>query len=218
MMSMGHNAIAVHAGQRFGRLSVVEETEPLSRHVRVFRCRCDCGTLISARLANLRSGHTQSCGCLMRERTVAANRTHGLTVGRQIAREFVVWAGIIDRCENPRSHVFQHYGGRGIRMCERWRLSAATFLSDMGRCPSSHHSLDRIDNEGDYSPGNCRWTDKLTQANNTRANRLLTHDGRTRTLAQWARDCRLPYKVLHARLNRYGWSVARALNEPLNHR
>lgn len=119
-----------------------------------------------------------------------------------------------DRCHNPNSPAFDRYGGRGIRVCERWRDSFANFFTDMGPRPTPKHSLDRIDNSGNYKPENCRWATDVEQAQNMRKNRFLTHDGRTLCASEWARVIGVKPGTLERRLNA-GWSVERALTEPL---
>jgi hypothetical protein len=118
-------------------------------------------------------------------------------------REHDAWRGMLARCRNPRHPSYKNYGGRGITACERWN-SFENFLDDMGKRPSPKHSLDRIDNNGNYEPGNCRWATRREQANNTRMNRFVTFDGRTMTLAQWARETGIHVRgktdLLHWRL------------------
>lgn len=123
------------------------------------------------------------------------------------------WANAIRRCTDPTHAAFPYYGGRGIVMYERWRRSFAAFLADMGACPEGY-SLDRLDPGGGYAPGNCRWATKIEQANNTRANRHLTHEGQTRTVAEWAHALGVPPWALFNRLYR-GWSVERTMTTPL---
>jgi hypothetical protein len=117
------------------------------------------------------------------------------------------------RCTNPNVPNYKDYGGRGIAVCERWR-SFEAFLADMGPRPGLGYSIERINNDGDYEPGNCRWADRAQQSNNRRNNRLLTWNGETKTLAEWSRTTGLDYAALLARLNR-GWSVERALSTPM---
>jgi len=118
------------------------------------------------------------------------------------------------RCENPRNNRFRLYGARGITVCAEWRADYAAFLRDMGPCPSRAHSLDRIDPDGNYEPGNCRWATATEQARNHRNARLLTHDGQTRCLAEWAEHVGLSTGTLWYRL-RAGWPLALALSAPL---
>ncbi len=158
---LSHQAI----GKRFSRLLITK----VFRDGKYWRCLClcDCGAEKMQRLSHVMSGLSRSCGCLCRERTSEATRTHGLSH----TSEFKIWAGMIKRCENPNDTTFKHYGGRGIRVCDRWRHSFVNFYEDMGKRPPKF-SIDRIDVNGNYEPGNCRWASQLQQAHNTRLNTL----------------------------------------------
>lgn len=126
-------------------------------------------------------------------------------------RTYQIWAGLHYRCYVTTSPKFAAYGGRGITVCAAW-ADFPTFRADMGECPPGM-TLDRIDNDGPYSPNNCRWATMLEQSNNKRNNRLITHDGRTQTLASWAREVGLRDITIAARIDRYGYDVARALSK-----
>lgn len=117
---------------------------------------------------------------------------------------------MLTRCLNPRSEKWPQYGGRGIAVCQRWQESFEAFLADMGE-PPPDHSLDRIDNDGPYSPENCRWATNNQQARNKSTNRVLTYQGKSQTLAEWAEELGLPRNTIQTRL-RLGWSVERALS------
>ena len=156
-------------GLRFGRLAVLCRDETVKgRAPSQWVVRCDCGTEKSVRSEALRSGRTQSCGCLGRERLTERPRrlTHGEAA--QPTPEYVAWRSMITRCENPNAAKWPHYGGRGVTVCERWRKDFGAFLADVGRRPSDSHSLDRIDVNGSYEPGNVRWADAITQRHNRR--------------------------------------------------
>lgn len=193
-------------GKRYGRLKVLSRG-PNNRHGHVqWHCLCRCGTRCLINTNRLRKKETQSCGCLRKERAT----THGLS--RTV--EYRAWVDIIQRCENPKYKSSHNYGGRGIKICRRWRRSFVDFLSDVGRRPSRKHSLDRFpDNNGDYRPGNVRWATSTQQRRNTRQNRLLTFRGRTACLAEWAQSTGLAYTTIAGRLQ-CGWSVEMALTVP----
>lgn len=144
------------------------------------------------------------------------NTTHGFTVGGRIPPEYYAWHQMVKRCSSAKHHVFRYYGGRGIAVCDRWLNDFAAFFADMGQRPTSKHSIGRIDNNGHYEPTNCRWETRAQQAINQRSNRLETYMGETKPLAEWARYVGLPYKTVHNRLNRCGWSLERALTTPID--
>ncbi len=155
-------------GQAFGRLTAEQPIYISWSDRRHWRCRCECGNTVTVRATHLKSGATQSCGCLQAERTSAAQKKHGETG----SIEYHVWVHIKGRCFNMNDAAFASYGGRGITMCDRWRHSFEAFLSDMGRRPARSLSIDRINNDGPYSPENCRWATRLQQRHNQRAHRL----------------------------------------------
>ncbi len=160
-------------GMSFGRLTVLAEADRKSPRRRRWVCKCACGSEITADAVRVRNGHTQSCGCLQKERTSRAKRVHGLCR----SRTYNCWLSMRIRCTDSRARNFRRYGGRGIRVCERWTASFEAFLEDMGECPSNDHSLDRIDNDGHYEPGNVRWATRSQQARNTRTNRFVEFEG-----------------------------------------
>lgn len=190
-------------GRRFGRLVALEITGRRGRYIQ-WRCRCDCGREVTTRTAALTGGTTQSCGCLALEVRGRTNRTHG----RGHSREYMAWLNMRQRCTNSNRTDWPHYGGRGITICPEWD-SFERFYADMGAV-SAGHSLDRIDVNGNYEPTNCRWATKTEQARNTRANRLLTFDGRTQTMRAWSEDIGVAYTTLASWLKRM--SVAAALS------
>lgn len=161
-------------------------------------CICDCGGTATPRGSSLTSGQTQSCGCYMKDRTSEANTKHGELKKKPKTLEYTAWTNMKDRCYNPNMKSFHNYGGRGIKVCDRW-MEFAAFLSDMGLKPSKAHSLDRIDFNGDYEPSNCRWATYKEQARNRRGNRKIFYLGKYKLLCEWAEE----YGISRQRLKDY---------------
>lgn len=202
-------------GQVFDRLTVIGYVGTRRRPPKTFTqwlCLCECGAHIVRDGSRLRSGEATSCGCKKIEHIRGMGqkkRTHGMTG----TTEYRIWTGMKNRCQNPNEPAYNDYGGRGIRVCERWQ-HFESFFADMGARPSRKHTLDRTNNDGDYTPENCRWASKGEQANNRRSSRLVTHSGVTHTVAEWARIANMDYFLLTRRLFRQGWTVERALTTP----
>ena len=187
-------------GIKAGRLTVVARAE--SRNGRVmWLCRCDCGTEV------VRSGGTLrqfggSCGCGRR----IAHTTHGASKSKL----YGVWTAMHQRCSNPNNKLFHRYGGRGIKVCRRWG-DFTKFRDDMG--DPNGLTLDRIDNDGPYSPSNCRWATQSRNARNRSSARMLTHRGKTMCVTDWAEATGISKRTILGRLGR-GWGVKRALTQP----
>lgn len=165
-------------------------------------CRCECENLITVMGGHLSTGHTTSCGC--------KNLKHGH--GDPTDPTYCTWVRMRQRCEQPKLKAYPRYGGRGIIVCERWQ-KYENFLADMGPRPDGL-SLDRINNDGNYEPGNCRWATDYEQQNNRSSNRPITWRGRTQNLKQWAKELGMRHTTLSRRLGA-GWSTERAFTEPL---
>lgn len=159
--------------KKFNRLLVIEKTETRKSRSVVWKCICDCGEMTFVSAGSLKNGHTQSCGCLSRERLDEGRLTHG----KSKSREHNIWCGMKGRCLNTNKDSYPDYGGRGIKIHQTWINSFETFYSDMGPAPEGM-SLDRIDVDGDYTPDNCQWADSYTQGFNQRKRKNNT-SGRT---------------------------------------
>lgn len=191
-------------GQRFGRLVVLRLGDPDANNHRYWVCQCDCGNVKEIGGSMLLHKMSQSCGCLRRETMEAFWKSHTTHGGRR-SREYRIWREIKSRCFNENCWAYKYYGGRVITMCDRWRASFANFIADMGPRPSPRHSIDRIDNDGNYEPGNCRWATRVEQARNTIKTRFATINGERRPLREWAEISGIEFYTLYTRSRRLGW-------------
>jgi hypothetical protein len=199
-------------GQRFGRLVALCSSEERRGGSVMWKCQCDCGTTTIVRASYLTFGKSTSCGCYQKERQKAVVTKHNMTK----TREYRIWAGIRARCNDENATKWCDYGGRGIKVCDRWS-DFTNFYADMGPRPSPQHSIDRIRSSGDYCPENCRWATPREQHNNRVSTRYLSYAGETLSLADWADKLGVPYNTLYSRVFK-GWTVDRVLNVPVRTR
>jgi transcription initiation factor TFIIIB Brf1 subunit/transcription initiation factor TFIIB len=198
--------------QKFTRLTVVLEAgRDKSGHI-LYHCICDCGEPRIVSGSDLKGDIIQSCGCLAKENLIQRNTTHGM----YHSRENGVRKAMIARCTNPNHPDWENYGGRGIKICDRWRYSFENFYTDIGPIPPGM-TIDRKDNDGDYEPNNWRFATRKEQANNTRKNHIIKHDNEELTISQWADKKRVSRKTLTCRKQR-DWSDERALTTSVQRR
>lgn len=194
----------------YERLTVVECLGKIRQSPHIYwLCICSCGKRKEVSGANLKSGAVKSCGCLQKERAKSVKTTHGLSMDRRGV--YSTWLSMHKRCNNTKEKDKTVYMDRGIKVCERWK-AFKNFYADMGERPANT-SLDRIDNDKGYEPGNCKWSSSVEQARNRRSTVKLTAFGQTKPLAAWAEEHGLHYKCLARRI-RLGWNAERALTTP----
>lgn len=199
-----------YPGAKFINLTLVKEAPPIksgSSFRPRWECLCDCGKTTQVRTNMI--GRTMSCGCVKLEINRLQLKTHGL----RNSKEYNSWHGIKGRCLNKNHPSWKNYGGRGVTMCQEWVGSFEAFYKCVGPKPSPKHSIDRIDNDGNYDPGNVRWATKGEQLNNTRRNRRLTFNGKTQTFRVWAIEIGMSEGTLRSRIEA-GWTTADTLTIP----
>lgn len=195
-------------GHIYGRLTVIGRAANKNGRP-VWRCHCACGKIHDVAATSLASGNTKSCGCISVERPPRLR--HGLARNGQVSKTYMVWGSMHARCSNPKDKSYERYGGRGIRVCERWQVFD-NFLADMGE-KIDGTSLDRIDNNGPYAPENCRWASLKTNGRNKRNNRIMRLGDELKTLSAWADESQITQQHLRSRL-RDGWPLELAVTTP----
>ena len=198
-------------GRRFGRLTVIRSEGKNKHGIYMWLCECDCGNTKVLSGSELRRGNVRSCGCLNRELARERLIKHGYS-GTKIYAE---WNKMIERCKDNGSYNGLKYANRGIKVCDLWLNDFEAFLEHVSCLPhygEPGYSLDRIDNNGDYEPGNVRWADAVTQANNRTNNVRITYKGETHSMAEWARKLGMSYPKLQWRIYS-GWPIEKALGD-----
>lgn len=199
----------VTVGQRFGAWSAQRPVFGPRGGTMHWWCICDCGIQRKVQTSMLIRGKSSGCGCTGLLRTARANSTHSMSN----TRTWRIWRAMRRRCYEEDCDSYRNYGGRGITVSERW-LKFENFLADMGECPLGL-SIERIDVEGHYAPGNCRWASVVEQARNRRTNLMVTIEGVTKPLIAWAEELGIVgYGTVKSRISDLGWSAERALNTP----
>lgn len=198
-------------GQRFGKLVAIAPCKKIDSKKRdiYWSCQCDCGKQVVAAASHLKSGKIVSCKCDWSIRARYLNYKHGYS--NHVL--YGLWGLMIYRCDSPNHSSYHNYGGRGIDVCDRWREDFLAFAADMGVRPSRKHSIDRIDNDGNYEPSNCRWATQRQQSRNSRRNHWQTIDGTTLCLTDWCNLYDMHPATVRSRARR-GWSFEEALFVP----
>jgi hypothetical protein len=209
---MTHPSFIDLTKRTFGQLLVMKRAPNDASGNTCWECQCSCGNIVTIVTYSLKNGNTKSCGCLRNKITGNKFRTHGMTG----TSEHNIWRNMLTRCTNPDTPAFKNYGGRGITICDEWKNDFMAFYNYIGPRPYPNYTVDRIDNDGNYEPGNVRWATRYEQANNSRNNRRITINGWTLNLCQWARFVGIRYRTLRARLKRK-WPPTKAIFQPVRH-
>ena len=197
------------SGQRFHRLTAIEPVGKDAHGRVIWKCKCDCGEFVEVSTHSLTTGNTKSCGCLKVDKFRRMITKHGYSD----TRTYGIWQDIKKRCFDVNEAEFNRYGGRGITMCKEWANDFTAFLHDMGECPKGM-TIDRIDNDGNYEPSNCRWADGFTQGNNKSNNINIEIDGVTKTMTQWCRVYGISQQTAHSRISTLHWNPIDAVTKP----
>jgi hypothetical protein len=186
------------AGTKFGRLTIITRAGSDRFKKKNWLCRCECGREITVSTSALTSGNTKSCGCLRDDVCGQAAKTHGMSK----SSEYRIWALMIDRCTNPKNKKYADYGGRGIKVFEEWLNSFEAFFAHIGPRLFLKAEIDRIENDGDYRPGNVRWASCKEQCRNARDSHFITYQGRTQCIAAWAEELGISPGAIWKRIHR----------------
>ena len=197
-------------GHKFGKLVVVEKINDKNQRVK-YKCKCNCGNIVLVDSYNLRHGIANPCDCSQKKQNGVYNAAY--KHGGSKTRLYSIWQGMLNRCRNPNVNRYDHYGGRGISVCNDWNDFVAFQNWALSNGYSAELSIDRIDVNGDYCPENCRWVDTQTQSNNKTTSRIIEFNGECHNVAEWSIITGINRGTIQSRLQR-GWSVARALSNP----
>lgn len=198
------------SGKKIGRWNIISKNGRNRNGDLLYKCVCDCGTERDVIGTSLKIGGTNSCGCLAAELFSKRQKTHGLTK----SSEYKIWNGMKNRCYNEKTINFSDYGGRGIKVCDRWKNSFENFLLDMGKRPTDDHSIDRKDVNGDYCPENCKWETEYNQQRNKRNVRFFAYYGKMLTIPEIAECEGIETSTLRRRIDK-GMSLHDSLLTPI---
>lgn len=201
-------------GKKFGRLEVISRVGyNYELHTTIWECKCTCGNIKNVSTTSLKSGRSLSCGCLRSEVSSERSKIHG----DSNSRLYSIWNGMKNRCYDKNIPIYKNYGGRGITVCDDWKNSYATFKEwSIINGYADDLSIDRIDNNGNYEPSNCRWATFSQQCNNRRSNVLITYNGETRTATEWSKIIGIKSSII-ARRKKRGWTDKECIETPVLH-
>lgn len=188
------------SGMKFGRLSVISRAGQTRHHNFTWLCRCDCSNEVVVPAGHLKSGHTRSCGCLATELKKKRATRHGLLADGKRPRTFNIWCSMKMRCLNPNAINYHSYGGRGIGICEEWMTFENFHRWAMANGYADDLEIDRIDNDGDYCPENCRWVTREQNQRNTSRTHLITLNGKTQCATDWIRELGISKSTFYVHL------------------
>lgn len=202
-----------HVGERYGRLVIISTTpNKTNAGIRHYLCLCDCGNKKEVAISHLRDGHTRSCGCMQQENRIQSRLKHGHNGRGTRTRLYRIWGNMNSRCNDKENEL---YGGRGVTVCDEWAQDFSAFKAwAMANGYSDELSIDRIDVNGNYEPSNCRWATVKEQSRNKRNSRMLTYNGKTQTVADWADETSLTAHQIENRLLR-GWKTEDIFERPI---
>lgn len=200
-------------GREFNRWKVLGFAGWDSTKTALWNCVCKCGTERVVNGRNLKGNKSRSCGCIKAEKAIERLGKLYDGIPSVYRREYGIWVNMKQRCNNPNASMYSVYGGRGIKVCDRWNESFDAFLDDLGPVPSDDHSIGRIDNNGDYEPGNCEWQTDDEQYNNKQSSVRIAWNGVTKTATQWSRELGVPTSRIKYRIDK-GWNAESALTMP----
>lgn len=187
------------SGNKYSKLTVISYMG-----ISYWKCQCECGNISRVKTGDLKNGNTKSCGCTTK------NTKHNLSK----TSEYVAWTDMKGRCNNSNYKNYKDYGGRGIKVHERWLNSFENFIEDMGNKPSKNYSLDREDNDGDYTPDNCRWVTIREQNLNKRNTLLFEYNNVAKPLSKWCEELNLNYREIKRRIKTKKWDINMVLSIP----
>lgn len=193
-------------GHTFHYLTVFKDICRTSNGTIIYQCICKCGNITKANANSLRQGVIKSCRCWMKENARNLFQTHGM----RGTRIYKIWAGIIQRCDNPKNTSYERYGAKGIKVCERW-YSFEAFYEDMKEGYQAHLTIDRIDSKKHYEKANCKWSTCKEQSDNRSTTIFLTIDGVTKKLMEWSLVSGVNSKIIRQRVKTYKWSHKEAV-------